>query len=272
MWSAKDQSKYLSKLAGKRILVLGGTSGIGFCIAEAAVEHDAIVIVSSSNASKVDKAVHRLQTAYPSRFSNISGKTCNLADPAALEANLGALFEFATGSKRELLSHVAFTAGDAITISPIAEASVDYMRNSSVVRFIAPMVLAKIAPPYLCPGPGSSITFTGGVNAAKPIPGWGILAAYGAGVEGFTRGMAQDLKPIRVNLVSPGAVGTEYDSVSAEVREAMQEAFRKETLTGRIGRPEDLAEAYLYCMKDGFVTGTIISSDGGRILSDKALA
>lgn len=269
MSSSKDQSKYLSKLAGKRILVLGGTSGIGFCIAEAAVEHDAIVIVSSSNASKVDRALDRLRTAYPSRSSNISGKTCNLADPATLEANLSALFEFATGSARELLNHVAFTAGDAVKTRPIAEASVEYMQNACVVRFLAPMVLAKVGPRYLAPGPESSITFTGGANAAKPIPGWGILAAYGAAVEGLTRGMAQDLKPTRVNLISPGAVRTEeYDTIpSAEAREALLEGFRHETLTGRIGRPEDLAEAYLYCMKDGFITGTILSSDGGRILN-----
>lgn len=270
MSSPKDQSKYLSKLVGKRILILGGTSGIGFCIAEAAVEHDAIVIISSSNASKVDKALDRLRTAYPSRSSNVSGKTCDLADPATLEANLGALFEFATaGGKGEMLSHVAFTAGDAVKVSPIAEASVEYMQSVCVVRFLAPMVLAKLAPPHLTPGPESSITFTGGGNAAKPIPGWGILAAYGAGVEGLTRGMAQDLKPIRVNLISPGAVRTEeYDRIpSLEARDALLDGFRHETLTGRIGRPEDLAEAYLHCMKDGFITGTVISSDGGRMLN-----
>lgn len=227
MSTPKDQMKYLSKLAGKRVLVLGGTSGIGFCIAEAAVEHDAIVIISSSNASKVEKALDRLRTAYPSRSSNLSGKTCNLADPATLEANLGALFEFATESKRDPLTHVTFTAGDAVKIRPIAEASVEYMQNACVVRFLAPMVLAKVAPPYLSPGPDSSITFTGGGNAAKPIPGWGILAAYGAGLEGLTRGMAQDLQPLRVNLISPGAVRTEeYDAIpSPEAREALLEGF-----------------------------------------------
>lgn len=132
-----------------------------------------------------------------------------------------------------------------------------------------PMVLAKLAPPYLTRGPDSSITFTGGGNSAKPIPGWGILAAYGAGIEGLAGGMAQDLKRLCVNLISPGAVRTEeYDAIAdPHARDALLEGFRGETLTARIGRPEDLAEAYMYCMKDGFVTGSVISSDGGRILN-----
>ena len=78
------------------------------------------------------------------------------------------------------------------------------------------------------------------------------------------RGMAVDLAPIRVNIVSPGAVVTElFDGAP----EGTLERFRKATLTEQLGTPEDVAEAYLHAMKDGFMTGNVLVSDGGRILT-----
>ncbi|MCJ1266053.1 hypothetical protein MMC22_005935 [Lobaria immixta] len=260
----KDQSKYLSKLDGKRVLVLGGTSGIGFCIAEAAVEHNAHVVISSSSPEKVAKTLDRLRTAYPSRSANIRGKTCDLSDPATLEAELKALFEFAGKG----IAHVAFTAGGSIDIKPIADVSPEYLQNPNTVRFIAPIVLAKIAPAYLLPGPESSITFTGGNNSVKPFPGVGVMSAFGASLEGLTRGMAQDLKPVRVNLISPGLVDTEaWDLFPKEYVEKLLGSVQEKTLGGEIGRPEDVAEAYLYLMKDRFITGKVIRSDGGGLLT-----
>lgn len=83
------------------------------------------------------------------------------------------------------------------------------------------------------------------------------------GKKGWQRGLAVDLAPIRVNAVSPGSVKTDlFDGLSAEAIEGM----RKATLTGRLGRPEDLAESYLYAMRDGFLTGSTIHSHGGRLL------
>ena len=159
--------------------------------------------------------------------------------------------------------HIAFTAGDAFSVTPGSEATVEYIQATGVVRFLAPLVIAKVAPAYMSSSPDSSITLTGGSNTAKPSPGWTILAAWGGGIEGMDRGLAVDLAPVRVNVVSPGAVKTElFEGVPEEVIEK----FRKGTKTGRVGRPEDVAEAYLYCMKDGFVTGSLVSSVGGRLL------
>lgn len=165
------------------------------------------------------------------------------------------------------MHHVAISARDSLNPVPIAAASVDHIRDAPTVRFLGPIILCKVALQFMVPGPESSITFTGGANSAKPNPGWGILAAYGAGLKGLARSMARDLKPIRVNLVSPGSVLTEmWSMIPEEMRERMLEIFRTDTLVGRLGRPEDVAEAYLYAMKDQFVTGTTISTDGGRSL------
>lgn len=261
--SSADQSKYLSKLRGKRVLIIGGTSGIGYAVAEASVEHGAQVIISSSNSSKIAKTIDRLKAAYPSSASNITGTASDLLNPETLEKNLTSIFEFAGKG----IHHVVFTAGNPVRITHISGVPLDYMQNVANIRFLAPMVLAKVAPPFFVPGPESSIIYTGGTNSAKPNPTWGIMSAYGAGLEGLTRGMAQDLKPIRVNMVSPGGVITEmYDGIPAEMRGTILDGLKAATLTKELGKPEDVAEAYLYLMKDRFITGKVIETDGGRLL------
>jgi len=84
----------------------------------------------------------------------------------------------------------------------------------------------------------------------------------------MVRGLAVDLKPVRVNLVSPGAVETElWDSLSKEAREGYFKGLGTKMLTGKIGMPEDVAECYLWLMKDKNVTGTVVQTDGGALLT-----
>lgn len=110
-----DSTKYSSKLRGSRVLVIGGSSGIGYCVAEACVEHGAIVTVSSSNQERVNKAVEKLNGSYPSAMGKIFGATVDLSDASTLENELKTLLE---STKEKLggqkLDHVVFTAGNAI--------------------------------------------------------------------------------------------------------------------------------------------------------------
>jgi NAD(P)-dependent dehydrogenase (short-subunit alcohol dehydrogenase family) len=97
-----------------------------------------------------------------------------------------------------------------------------------------------------------------------------LAVAYGGAVEGMARGLAVDLLPIRVNCVAPGAILTKpLDSIPAEKRQSVLEQIEqmsKDTLMGRVGTLADAAEAYIYLMKDGFCTGSLVHSDGGRLL------
>ncbi len=257
--SSRNQTKFTSKLHGKKALILGGTSGIGFAVAEGALEFGAHVIVSSSTSDKVDNAQKRLKEAYPDYADHVSGKTCDLSNPETLEANLRALLDFAGKS----INHIIHTAGDRLRITPVRDVTAEILQTTSIVRFTSCLILAKLAPEYLAAGPESSISLTGGVNSIRPGPNWTINAAYGSGKEGMVRGLAIDLKPTRVNVVSPGAIETElWGSISNEAKDF----YRKATTTGTVGKPEDTAEAYLYCMRDSFVTGSVISTEGGRIL------
>jgi len=263
--TTSSSSKYTSKLQSSRILVLGGTSGIGFCVAEAALEHGAHVTISGSKQPKLDTALSRLQSAYPDKHSRLNGQTCDLSQPQSLESNLDTLLKFAAASSK--IDHIVFTAGDPLKIIPVSEATVQEIHRSGNVRFLGPLILAKLAPKYLAPGPKSSITLTGGTMSHRPNKGWTLIAAWGSGVEGITRGLAVDLAPTRVNMVSPGAVHTElFNEIPEDKLPGVLQGFSDGTLVGEVGTPENLAEAYLYSMRDGFTTGAMISSDGGRLL------
>ncbi|KAK1829126.1 NAD(P)-binding protein [Podospora conica] len=256
--------KYTSKLSSRRVLVLGGTSGVGFCVAEAALEHGATVIISSSNPTKIANALVRLN---PASALPVTGTPCDLGSPDTVEANIKALLDFATDSGRHPLDHVVFTAGDPLDAPRIEDATPANAMKLFQVRFLGAVMLAKALSGFIKKDAGSSVTFTGGTNTDRPMPGWALVAGVGAAVEGLTRGLAGDMRPVRFNVVSLGAVHTElWGSMAGEGLEGFVEACRRGTLTGEVGRPEDVAEAYLYCMKDRFVTGEVIKTNGGRML------
>lgn len=113
--SSSDQKKYLSKLSNTRILIIGGTSGIGYCVAEACLEHNAIVTISSSNASRVKNAVETLQASYPSAKGRVFGVAVDLSKRETLEEELKSMFDECEKSNGgEKLDHVVYTAGDAL--------------------------------------------------------------------------------------------------------------------------------------------------------------
>lgn len=254
-------SKY-NKLQGTRVLVIGGTSGIGYAVAEGALESGATVIISSSNQAKIDAAVASLDAhaAAVGLRPAASGKACDLGDQATVEANLDALLDFATNNKADKLNHVAFTAGDSLAMVPIASATPAVVSSMLNVRVVASLMLAKRLPEYTVRSNRTSYTITGGSIAARPPPGTSVVAGFGAAIEGFARGLAVDLKPIRVNAVQPGAVRTPLLGDNKE----FIEMFAKDSITGTVGRPEEVAEAYLYLMKDSFTTATVVESNGGR--------
>lgn len=136
-----------------------------------------------------------------------------------------------------------------------------------MVRFFAPLLLGKLLPSHLRPGPGSSFTITTGAVSEHPIPDWTVVGSYATGLHGLTRQLAVDLKPLRVNLVSPGAVETElWNGIPEDKRKDFLKGFEAKMATGKVGRPEDVAESYLYCMRDANVTGSVISTNGGSLV------
>lgn len=265
-----DQKKYISKLSGARILVVGGTSGLGYSAAECMLEHDAgAIILSSSSADRVNEKIAQLQKAYPSKASRVSGHTCDLSSQNSLEKNLKDLLDKATNGGSQKLDHIVHTAGDKLKMMPLADVDMGTLMQAGMVRFFSAIMLCKLAPGYLNPGPASSVTLTTGAVSERPNKGWAVPVGYATGLHGVTRGMALELAPMRVNLISPGAVETElWDKVIGDKakRQQMLEGVGKTMPTGQAGRSEDVAECYLYCVKDHNLTGSVVSTNGGALL------
>ena len=255
-------SKYTTKLSKAHVLIIGGSSGIGYCVAEASLESGARVTISSSQSSRVESSIERLLKTYPSAKDRVSGHACNLSGPD-LEANIKSLFE-----KVGEVDHVVFTAGDKLSVMPLEEATLEKVQQAGMVRFFAPLLVAKYARKYFSSGPAASYTMTSGSISEHPIPAWSVVAGYASGLHAMTRNLALDLAPIRVNLVIPGAVETPlWEQIHGDQMEEMKKKFVVKMATGRIGRPEDVAESYLYVMRDHNLTGSTISTNGGELLN-----
>lgn len=262
-----DQKKYTDKLANSRVLVIGGSSGIGYAVAEACVEHGAIVHISSSNPSRIETAITKLLSAYPSAKSRVRGTPVDLSSPTTLESEIEKLFKDAVKDMPEQqLDHVIFTAADPLAVMPLKELSVEKILKAGQIRFVAPLLIAKFLPAYLPGTPNSSYTITTGGISEKPAPNWSVIGAYAGGHHSMVRNLALDLKPIRVCGVSPGAVDTELWTMPEEAKQKMFSAVASKMGTGQVGRPEDVAESYLAILKDRNMDGSMIRTDGGGML------
>jgi NAD(P)-dependent dehydrogenase (short-subunit alcohol dehydrogenase family) len=267
-----DQKRYANKLENSRILVIGGTSGLGYSVAEACLENGALVTISSSNPSRIDSAVSKLKNAYPSAANasnpRIWGLTVDLGKPETLDQELKTLLDKTVESMPEgKLDHVVYTAGDKLAEIGLGDMTMQNILAAGQLRFFAPLLLAKHLPNYLVSSYKSSYVITTGAVSEKPIPNWSVIGSYAGGLHSMVRGLALDMKPIRVNGVSPGAVDTElWDHHGQEKKEAIMQAMKSKMPTGRVGRPEDVAETFLGLLRDYNIDGSMIRTDGGGML------
>jgi NAD(P)-dependent dehydrogenase (short-subunit alcohol dehydrogenase family) len=269
--TAQRAMAHQNRLKDTHVLVFGGTSGIGYAVANMALSYGARVTISGSGQSKADAKVKQLQSLYADLpAEHIAGYACDLFDIANLESNLTALFDKATNGGNKKIDHIAFTAGDSLSIPSVKDVTPETMLKGLNVRLVAPGIIAKLLATgkYMPQSVNSSLTLTGGTNTHKPFPGWTFVAVSGAATEGLARGLAVDLKPIRTNVVIPGAIQSELIQPMLDKmgEEAAAKWTRENSLTSTLGQPEEIAEAYGYLMKDKFANGSQVTSDGGRLL------
>lgn len=204
-----------------------------------------------------------------------------------IEAHLDKLFRDVTDGGKSLLDHVVFTAGRSPSVKPLEEMDLEYIlqvreRSNQIQRvsvyfqrkalittpqttklFSSHFLVAKLSLNYLKNTPSSSLTFTGGHISEKPMQNYTIFTTCAAGLIGMVRNLALDMAPRRVNLVSAGSTITEMWGPN---REQIAEVVGKISLLGKVGRPEEVAEAFTYLMKDWNATGSVVSSNGGSLL------
>jgi len=223
----------MSSLAHTTVVVLGGTSGIGLATAKAAQAEGAQVLVTG-------RSRERLQAAEAELGSGARAVALDVAD----EAGTRALFE---GIGR--IDHVFITAGSVALDARLAPDSAS-LRPAMDVRFWGAFNAAKYGAAKM--NAGGSITFMSGTTARRPLRGAAVATASCGAVEAFARSLAIDLAPIRVNTLQPGYVDTPMlDELLGEARVAIKQEAGARLPVGRIGRPEELADAVLFLMKNG---------------------
>jgi NAD(P)-dependent dehydrogenase (short-subunit alcohol dehydrogenase family) len=239
-------------LEDQRVVVIGGSSGIGFAVGRRALREGAQVVIGSSSAAHVEDAVKRLG-------SGASGSAVDVGK----EASVSDFFEH-TGP----FDHLVFTAGDWDPLRrPGAVAELDLAGASAIftVRFWGALSAIKHAQGRI--SERGSITITNGVVAHRPRRGAALNTAMAGAIEHLTRALAVDLAPVRVNAVCPGFVLTEVWNTIPEDRRAEQIRLMTARLPlPRAANPDEVAEAYLYLMRAGYSTGQVLIVDGGMTL------
>ena len=233
-------------LEGKRVVVIGGGTGIGFAIAELACELGATIVIGSSKKTNVSAAVERLQGA--------TGFTVDLRNEASVTGFFGQVGAF---------DHLAITAGDwgGPMFVSIQDLDLTQAQELFTVRFWGVLAAVK----YGCRkiAQDGSITLTSGMLAHRPRKGAPMATVIGGAAEHLTRGLAIDLAPVRVNAVSPGLILTDHVK---QMPEAMRQSMVALLPVPRAATPAEAAKAYAYLMLNGYATGQILPVDGGGLL------
>lgn len=238
----------MMELTGQRVVLVGGTSGIGLATARAFLDAEARVVIASRSSDKLLRARETLP-----------GDVSTFSMDFRQEDQVGEFF--ATVGR---FDHLVVTAGDG-ALGPFQDLPVGEARAAFESKFWGQYVTVRAALPYV--HEGSSITLTSGVYGVRPPRGASTLAAINSAVEGLVRGLAMDLAPIRVNAVSPGIVDTPiYGGMPGEQREALFHHLAEQLPVGHVATPEEIAQSYVYLAQNRFTTGSVVQIDGGAHL------
>ena len=232
-------------LKDKRILVIGGSAGIGQAIAIAAADSGADVVIASRSGAKLAAANARLPGARTA--------VVDVTD----ENSVRALFEIVGA-----IDHLITTAA-VVQRKPFFDITAAEAHAAFESKFWGQFYAARCAAKWIR-GNGS-ITFFSGISSRRGTPSLVITGAINAAIESLSRSLALTLAPIRVNAISPGYVDTPGHDDAAGKRRVVLEQVAKSIPAGRVARPEEVAQTALYLMQSEFTTGTVVDIDGGHL-------
>ena len=230
---------------GKKAIVFGGTSGIGLSATQMLSDKGAHVIALSRNPEKVRNVP-----------KNVTTKKMNVLDRDALEQFFQEVGEY------DILVNSA--TGGARAVGPFLSMDLDGYRASfdklwgytNVVRYGTKHLKDN-----------GNIVLVSGSPARKCRPGQIAISSVGGAVEAFARGIAPEIAPKRINIVSPGIIDTPMSPLQGKEREDYYKNTTTNNLIPRAGTPDEVATGIIFAIENEFITGTTIDIDGGWLIS-----
>ncbi len=230
---------------GKKAIVFGGTSGIGLSATQILSDKGAHVIALSRNPDKLKNVP-----------KNVTTKKMDVLDRDALEKFFQEVGEY------DILVNSA--TGGARAVGPFLSMDLDGYRASfdklwgytNVVRYGAKFLKDN-----------GNIVLVSGSPARKCRPGQIAISSVGGAVEAFARGIAPEIAPKRINIVSPGIIDTPMSPLQGKEREDYYKNTTNNNLIPRAGTPDEVATGIIFAIENEFITATTIDIDGGWLIS-----
>jgi 3-oxoacyl-[acyl-carrier protein] reductase len=261
MPSLSASPSFLHDLNGRRILITGGSTGIGAAAAIAFARCGARVALHFNQS---EKAAHTVAA----EIGRLNGTAILLKGDLSQQSEPRRVVEQAVHGLGGL-DVLVNNAGSLIRRTPFSEVDDDLFNEVINLNVRAVIAACQSAIPFLEERPGSSIINVGSIAGNDGGgPGAGIYASAKAFVHNLTRHLARDLGPkgIRVNAIAPGVIDTPFHATTPPER---MEAMRKAIYLGRIGQAEDCVGAFLFLASpamSGYITGQIIHVNGGQLM------
>lgn len=235
-------------LKEKKVVIIGGSSGMGLATAKAAAAEGALVVIAGRSPEKLRQASDEIEAEVMTRPVDITQ-----------EAQVRDFF-----SEVGDMDHLVITAASGVT-GRFMELDTPAFRQAFDSKFWGQYFAARYGSPWI--RQGGSLTLFSGVAGTRPLEGLSSFAAVNGAVESLCRALALELAPLRVNVISPGIVDTPvYEGMAQQERKAFFEQIASKVPVGRVGRTEDIAQAVLFLMKNGYATGSVVHVDGGHRL------
>ncbi|MGX5537071.1 SDR family oxidoreductase [Bacillus wiedmannii] len=232
----------ITTLKGSRIVIIGGSSGIGFATAKQAIEQGAHVIIAGRSKEKLRIAQEIISNNHLQTYVLDNQDKNQLEDFFKKVGNFDHLF----------------TPGASYTLGPIT-ATDDIAESSFIGKFWPQYYAVKYAIPFL--SDSGSIVLMSGAFSQRPLKGAPAYGACNGAIESLGKALAVEIAPIRVNIVSPGTLRRENEQ--NENRLAAYEAYKSLSLVKRPGHIDEIAHTVLYLMQNSFTTGNVLFPDGG---------
>lgn len=236
-------------IAKQRVVIIGGSSGIGLATARLLAESGASVTIAGRQQARVDAALAQLQTGQ----RDVSGAVVDATSTEELRD-----FFWQVGS----LDHLVLSLSGGEGQGDFRTLDLAALQRGFEAKFW-PCVFAAQASLNTLRADGS-LTFVTAASARTSLAGTAGLAAINGALNAMIPTLALELKPLRVNAVSPGVIRTAWwDKLPAEARERYFAQMAAGLPVQRIGEPEDVAQTIQFLLTNGFMTGCIIDCDGG---------